>query len=38
MALNHGSPNYGPRAKSGPRRRFVNNEKIVYLRKTSLVW
>jgi len=23
-----GSPNYGPPAKSGPRRHFVNNEKI----------
>jgi len=24
-----GSPNYGPRAKCGPRSHFVNDEKII---------
>jgi len=33
-ALDQGSPNYGPRAKSGPSRDFVNNEKMIYLRNT----
>jgi len=28
-----GSPNYGLRAKCGPRSYFVNDEKIIYLRK-----
>jgi len=30
------SPNYDPRAKSGPQRKFVNDEKLIHLglRKT----
>jgi len=31
--VDHGSPNYGPWAKSDPRSHFVNSEKIIYLRK-----
>jgi len=31
--LEQGSPNYGLCAKSGPRSRFVNGEKIKYLSK-----
>jgi len=27
LTLGQGSPNYGPRAKSGPRRHFANKEK-----------
>ena len=30
--LDQGSPNYGPRTKSGPRNDFMSNEKIIYLR------
>jgi len=42
IALDQGSPNYDPRAKSGLRRHFirsaknfVNNEKIIYLPRIS---
>ena len=28
--LKQGSPNYGPRARCGPRSHFVNDEKIIY--------
>jgi len=27
FSIEQGSPNYGPRAKSGPRRHFANEEK-----------
>jgi len=29
QSLRQWSPNYGPRANSGPRRNFANNEKII---------
>jgi len=29
LHLKQGSPNYGPRAKSGPRNRFVKSEKYI---------
>jgi len=32
-----GSPNYGPRAKCGPRNRFTNDEKNIIM-KNSLSW
>ena len=30
LPLITGSPNYGSRAKSGPRKHFVNDEKIIH--------
>jgi len=43
--LKQGSPNYGPRAESGPRRQFirpqrhfVNNEKLCICTKNLLIW
>jgi len=33
VCLRQGSLNNGPRAKSGPRRHFVNNEKRINLQK-----
>jgi len=43
--LDWGSPNYGPRAKSGPRnyfiqpqRHFVNNEKNNIFTKKLFIW
>jgi len=44
VRLEQGFPNYGPRAKSGPRRHFVNNEKqniyekLVDLVKCDIFW
>jgi len=29
-SIAQGSPNYGPRARCGPRSYFVNDEKIIY--------
>ena len=34
-SLKSGSPNYGPRATSGPRRHFVNKVRMVFLRSIS---
>jgi len=30
VCLDQGSPNYGPRARCGPRSHFANDEKIIH--------